>query len=471
MGKGGRMSEGNAVATGRQRRFVRVAAAITATGGLLFGYDTGVISGALLFITKDFAPLSSFLQGVIVSVLLVGAVTGAIAGGPLSDRLGRRPVVLLAAIIFAVGAIAAALAPNVLILVFARFILGLGVGLASLIVPLYIAEIAPPDTRGALVSLNQLMITIGILLSYIVGVAFTPIEGWRYMFAVAVIPALILGIGMFTLPESPRWLVKNGKLDKARSVLLLSRVEADVETEMQQMEEIERIERQQAQVSYKELLAPWIRPALIVGVGLAIFQQITGINTVIYYAPTILEKVGFSAGGAIAATALGVGAVNVGFTILAVYIVDRVGRRPLLLIGLIGMIVSLGLLGVVFSLGATSGAAGLLATICLALYIASFAISLGPIFWLMISEIYPLNMRGSAMSIAALCNWGSNFIVALIFPVLLATFGGAGSFWLFAVLGIVAWIFVYFMVPETKGRTLEEIEADLRGTGVTASRA
>ena len=465
------MSEGNAVATGRQRRFVRVAAAITATGGLLFGYDTGVISGALLFITKDFAPLSSFLQGVIVSVLLVGAVTGAIAGGPLSDRLGRRPVVLLAAIIFAVGAIAAALAPNVLILIFARFILGLGVGLASLIVPLYIAEIAPPDTRGALVSLNQLMITIGILVSYIVGVAFTPIEGWRYMFAVAVIPALILGIGMFTLPESPRWLVKNGKLDKARSVLLLSRVEADVETEMQQMEEIERIERQQAQVGYKELLAPWIRPALIVGVGLAIFQQITGINTVIYYAPTILEKVGFSAGGAIAATALGVGAVNVGFTILAVYIVDRVGRRPLLLIGLIGMIVSLGLLGVVFSLGATSGAAGLLATICLALYIASFAISLGPIFWLMISEIYPLNMRGSAMSIAALCNWGSNFIVALIFPVLLATFGGAGSFWLFAALGIVAWIFVYFMVPETKGRTLEEIEADLRGTGVTASRA
>jgi sugar porter (SP) family MFS transporter len=471
MGKGGRMSEGNAVATGRQRRFVRVAAAITATGGLLFGYDTGVISGALLFITEDFAPLSNFLQGVIVSVLLVGAVTGALTSGPLSDRFGRRPVVLLAAIIFAAGAIAAALAPNVGFLIFARFILGLGVGLASLVVPLYIAEIAPPATRGALVSLNQLMITIGILVSYLVGVAFTPIEGWRYMFAVAVVPALILGIGMFTLPESPRWLVKNGKLDKARSVLLLSRVEAGVETEMQQMEEIERIERQQAQVGYKELLAPWIRPALIVGVGLAIFQQITGINTIIYYAPTILEKVGFSAGGAIAATALGVGVVNVGFTILAVWIVDRVGRRPLLLIGLIGMTVSLGLLGVVFSLGSTSGAAGLLATVCLGLYIASFAISLGPIFWLMISEIYPLNMRGSAMSIAALCNWGSNFIVALTFPVLLATFGGAGSFWLFAVIGIVAWIFVYFMVPETKGRTLEEIEADLRGTGVTESRA
>ena len=463
-------ANGSEVATGSQRRFVRVAAAITATGGLLFGYDTGVISGALLFIREDF-PLSDFMQGVIVSFLLVGAVTGALAGGPLSDRFGRRPIVLLAAIIFAIGAIAAALTPSVGLLIVARFILGLGVGLASLIVPLYIAEIAPPDSRGALVSLNQLMITIGILLSYIVGVAFTPIEGWRWMFAVAVIPALILGIGMFFLPESPRWLVKNGKLAKARAVLIRSRVEAEVETEMQQMEELERLERQQAQVGYKELLAPWIRPALIIGIGLAVFQQITGINTVIYYAPTILEIVGFSAGGAIAATALGVGVVNVGFTVLSLFLLDRAGRRLLLLIGLVGMTVSLALLGVVFSLESTSGAAGLLATICLALYIASFAISLGPVFWLMISEIYPLNIRGSAMSVAALCNWGSNFLVALTFPVLLATLGGAGAFWLFAVLGIAAWLFVWFLVPETKGRTLEEIEADMRGTTVAASRA
>ncbi len=464
------MSAGNAVATGSQRRFVRVAATITATGGLLFGYDTGVISGALLFIRGDFT-LSTFMEGVVVSFLLVGAVTGALTGGPLSDRFGRRPITLLAALIFAVGAIAAALAPTVGILVLARFILGLGVGLASLIVPLYIAEIAPPDTRGGLVSLNQLMITIGILLSYIVGVLFTPIEGWRWMFGVAVIPAVILGIGMFFLPESPRWLVKNGKLDKARLVLARSRVESEVETEMQQMQELERLEREQPQTGYKELLAPWIRPALIIGIGLAVFQQITGINTVIYYAPTILEIVGFSAAGAIAATALGVGVVNVGFTILAVRIIDRVGRRPLLIIGLIGMTISLALLGLVFSLESTSAAAGLLATICLALYIASFAISLGPIFWLMISEIYPLSIRGSAMSVAAICNWGSNFIVALTFPVLLAALGGAGAFWLFAAIGVVAWLFVFFMVPETKGRSLEEIEADLRGAVVPASRA
>jgi sugar porter (SP) family MFS transporter len=240
---------------------------------------------------------------------------------------------------------------------------------------------------------------------------------------------------------------------------------------MQQMEELERLERQQAQVGYKELLEPWIRPALIIGIGLAVFQQITGINTVIYYAPTILEIVGFSAGGAIAATALGVGVVNVAFTVLSLFLLDRAGRRLLLLIGLVGMTVSLALLGLVFSLESTSGVAGLLATICLALYIASFAISLGPVFWLMISEIYPLNIRGSAMSIAALCNWGSNFLVALTFPVLLATLGGAGAFWLFAVLGIAAWLFVWFLVPETKGRTLEEIEADMRGTTVAASRA
>ncbi len=290
------------------------------------------------------------------------------------------------------------------------------------------------------------------------------------MFGVALVPALILGIGMFMLPESPRWLFEHGQMDKARAVLGRSRSPEEVDLELREMEEIKSLEQEQARVSYKELLAPYVRPALVIGIGLAIFQQITGINTVIYYAPTILQGVGFTEGGAIAATALGVGVVNVGFTILAVRIIDRAGRRPLLIIGLIGMVVSLILLGVVFSLDSTSGAAGLLATICLGLYIASFAISLGPVFWLMISEIYPLRIRGTAMSVASIANWGSNFLVALTFPILLATLGGAGSFWLFAVLGIVAWIFVYFRVPETKGRSLEEIEASFRGATVASSR-
>src|ERR671917_1147329 len=359
------MSLGNTdVGVAGRRKFVNMAAAITATGGLLFGYDTGVISGALLFIREDFAPLSAFLEGIIVSTLLVGAVVGAISGGPFSDRFGRRPAVLLAAIIFGLGALAVAFAPSVAFIVVGRFLLGLGVGLASMIVPLYIAEIAPADRRGALVSLNQLMITIGILVSYIVGVIFTPIEGWRYMFGVALIPALILGIGMFMLPESPRWLFEHGQVAKARTVLSRSRSPEEVDQEFREMEEIKELEEEHARVSYKELLAPYVRPALIIGIGLAIFQQITGINTVIYYAPTILQNVGFSEGGAIAATAVGVGLVNVGFTILAVRIIDRAGRRPLLIIGLIGMIISLALLGVVFSLDATSGAAGVLAAGC-----------------------------------------------------------------------------------------------------------
>ena len=346
-------------------------------------------------------------------------MVGALSGGPLSDRIGRRPTALLAAIIFGLGALAVAFAPSVAFIILGRFLLGLGVGLASMIVPLYIAEIAPADRRGALVSLNQLMITIGILLSYIVGVIFTPIEGWRYMFGVALIPALILGIGMFSLPESPRWLFEHGRLDKARSVLGRSRSPEEVDQELQEMAGDKEPGRQQERVSYAELLAPFVRPALIIGIGLAIFQQITGINTVIYYAPTILQGVGFSEGGAIAATALGVGVVNVGFTILAVRIIDRAGRRPLLLIGLIGMIISLALLGVVFASGGTGGCErrqGVLATVCLALYIASFAISLGPVFWLMISEIYPLRIRGTAMSVASIANWGSNFLVALIVP-------------------------------------------------------
>jgi sugar porter (SP) family MFS transporter len=464
------MSAGSAGA-GERRRFVNIAAAITATGGLLFGYDTGVISGALLFIRKDFAPLSPFVEGIIVSFLLVGAVVGALSGGPLSDRFGRRPTALLAAVIFGIGAMAVAFAPSVAFIILGRFLLGLGVGLASMVVPLYIAEIAPADRRGALVSLNQLMITIGILVSYIVGVIFTPIEGWRYMFAVALLPALVLGVGMLLLPESPRWLFNKGQIEKARTVLTRSRSPEEVELEFQEMAEIKRVEEEQEQqVGYAELLSPYVRPALIIGIGLAIFQQITGINTVIYYAPTILQNVGFSEGGAIAATAVGVGLVNVGFTILAVFIIDRAGRRPLLIVGLIGMTISLALLGLVFATGGAGGAAGLLATVCLALYIASFAISLGPVFWLMISEIYPLNIRGKAMSVASLANWGSNWLVALTFPVLLATLGGAGSFWLFAALGIVAWFFVYLRVPETKGKTLEEIEAEFRGVRVAPSR-
>ena len=455
------MAGTSSATSGSGNGFVYLIAGVCALGGLLFGYDIGVISGALLFIEEDLA-LSTFLQSVVVSVLLVGAVVGALAGGPLSDRYGRRRIVMLAAIIFVVGAIGAGLSPGVGALIAFRFVLGLGVGLASLIVPLYIAEISPADVRGGLVSLNQLMITIGILAAYLVNYALAEAEAWRWMLALAAVPAVILGVGMFFLPETPRWLVSQDLTDRARAVLTRTRGAARVEDELA---DIERVENQEEE-GVGELRAPWVRPALIVGIGLAIFQQITGINTIIYYAPTILKETGFGASASILAT-VGVGVVNVLLTVVAIWLVDRVGRRPLLLFGLIGMIISLVLLGLAFLLPALSGVVGVLSTVCLMLFVASFAVSLGPVFWLMISEIYPLKVRGSAMSVATIANWASNFVVALTFLSLVEALGQTATFWLYALVSIGAWFFVYFLVPETKGRTLEKIEEDLRQNVVT----
>ena len=451
---------GTASASGSGNGFVYLIAGVCALGGLLFGYDIGVISGALLFIREDLA-LSPFLQSVVVSGLLVGAVVGALVGGPLSDRYGRRKTVMLAALIFVIGAIGAGLSPSVGALIAFRFVLGLGVGLASLIVPLYISEVSPANVRGGLVSLNQLMITIGILAAYLVNFALAEAEAWRWMLGLAAVPAVILGVGMFFLPETPRWLVSKNLTDRARSVLRRTRGEERVDAELA---DIERVESQEEE-GLGELRAPWVRPALIVGIGLAIFQQITGINTIIYYAPTILEETGFGASASILAT-VGVGVVNVLLTVVAIWLVDRVGRRPLLLFGLIGMIVSLVLLGLAFILPALSGVVGIMATVCLMLYVASFAVSLGPVFWLLISEIYPLKVRGSAMSVATIANWASNFVVALTFLSLVQLLGQAATFWLYALVSIGAWIFVYFLVPETKGRTLEKIEDDLRNNVV-----
>lgn len=443
---------------GGEHRYVVFVAAVAALGGLLFGYDTGVIGGALLFVTDDFA-LSPFLQGVVVSFLLVGAVVGALVGGPLSDRIGRRRLMLAAAVVFVLGAVAAALAPNAAVLVLARFVLGLGVGVGSLVVPLYISEMAPAEVRGALVTLNNLMITVGITLSFLAGYALAPVEGWRWMFALATLPALILGMGMLLLPESPRWLFKRGRIGEARAVLSRTRHEAAVEAEIREIQEIERLSSERA--GFGELLAPYVRPALVVGVGLAVFQQVTGINTVIYYAPTILESTGLGAASSILAT-FGVGLMLVAMSIVAIVLLDRVGRRPLLLWGLVGMAVSLALLGAAFALPGLSGLVSIAATVCLALFVGSFAVSLGPVFWLMISEIYPLRIRGTAASVATMANWGSNFAVSLTFPLLLATLGATTSFWFYGVICVLAWVFSYFLVPETKGRSLEEIEADLR---------
>jgi len=424
---------------------------------MLFGYDTGVISGAVLFIRQDFA-LSDFTVGLVVSAVLIGAVIGAAIGGDVSDHFGRRKVIIAAAVIFALGAVGTATVPDVTLLILGRIAVGIAIGIASEVTPLYISEMSPSRMRGSLVSLNQLAITIGIVISYLVDFGLSAFQGWRYMLGLAAIPAIILGIGMLPLPDTPRWLISHNESDNARNVLKRIRGREDVEGEVKEIQD--SLKKQRG--GRAELFNPLVKPALMIGVSLAIFQQVTGINTVIYYAPTIFQFAGItSASSAILAT-VGVGVVNVIMTIVAIALLDRVGRRPLLLIGLAGMVFSLSLLGAVFFLPNLLASLGDLAVVGLMFYVASFAIGLGPVFWLLISEIYPLKVRGLAMSIASEANWGSNLIIALTFLTLVQILGQSGTFWLYALVGVGAWVFAFLLVPETKGKTLEEIEEHWR---------
>jgi MFS transporter, SP family, galactose:H+ symporter len=297
--------------------------------------------------------------------------------------------------------------------------------------------------------------------AYLVDYAFAASEQWRWMLGLAVIPGAMLGLGMLYMPETPRWLAKTGKMDTARKVLKRIRGTENVDGEMKEIETT--LAASSSHASWFDLLKPGVRAALIIGIGLAFFQQVTGINTVIYYAPNIIHSAGISSvSGAILATA-GIGLVNVLATIVAMWLIDRVGRRPLLLVGIAGMVVCLGVLGLVFRLPAHSDSLAWLAVITLMAYVAFFAISLGPIFWLLISEIYPLEIRGLAEGTAAGSNWAANFLVSLTFLLLVQAFGPSLTFWLYAVMGIAAWFFSYYLVPETKGRSLEEIEQSLRG--------
>jgi MFS transporter, SP family, galactose:H+ symporter len=437
------------------RTFVYMAAVIAALGGLLFGYDTGVISGAELFFSKDFT-LSTLALELIVSVVLAGAAVGALLGGRLADIFGRRRLLIVTAIIFIAGAILCAGATSPTMLIVGRVIVGLGIGLASGTVPVYISEVSPAEARGWQVSLFQLAITLGILAAYVVDYAFAKTQGWRWMFGLAVVPAAIFGLGMLFLPESPRWLISRGERKTAAEMLARIRGTKDIGQEMKEIEATLAQDTEHGSLS--ELFAPAFRPALIVGIGLAVFQQVTGINTVIYYAPTILQSAGISsASGAILATA-GVGLVNVLMTIFSMWLIDHVGRRPLLLTGTAGMVVTLGMLALTFHISAQSGVVAWLAVISMMTYVAFFAIGLGPIFWLLISEIYPLKIRSSSEGFCAAFNWGSNLVVAFTFLTLVKGIGPSRTFGLYGLFAAAAWIFSYTHIPETKGRTLEEIE-------------
>ena len=445
-------------------RFYLVAA-VASLGGLLFGFDTGVISGALLYIKRDYA-LSAWMQGVVTTAVLIGAVGGAACGGILTDRFGRKPIIIVMAALFALGSLLSAAATGVVMLFVARLILGVAIGTASMLTPLYLSEMAPKEKRGAVVSLNQLCITLGILISYLVDFGFEHVAGtWRWMLGVGAVPGLLLGVGMLFLPESPRWLASKGRFDQAADVLRMIRDRQDVDEELSGLRR--DVVSEKGDVSLSALFAaPKARLPLIVGIGLAVFQQVTGINTIIYYAPSIFQQAGMTSP---LLPTIGIGVVNVLATVVALLLLDQAGRRKLLLVGLGIMLVCLIAITVALSTG--SADAGAITAVALAAYVGGFAIGLGPIFWLLIAEIFPLAYRGRGMSVASMANWGSNLVVALFFPNLIVLLTLGGAFALFAALSVAAFAFAWRVVPETSGRSLEDIEGDMAGRLSVAERS
>jgi sugar porter (SP) family MFS transporter len=442
-----------------RNRFVLRLAIVAAIGGFLFGYDTGVISGALLFI-KDDLHADQFEQQAFVGALLIGAVLGAIVSGFSADALSRRWTKVISGCIYVLGALGSAFSQNATELIIARLVLGVAVGTASFVSPMYISELAPKRIRGGVTSFNQLMVVLGILAAYVVNWALKGVaDEWRWMLGLGAIPGVALAIGMLFQPYSPRWLVEHGREDEALAVLKRARA-SDEEAE-DELGEIREAADQEGGV--RDLWGAQVRPMVAVGLTLAVAQQFIGVNTVIYYSPTILKFTGLGNGSAIT-QALSIGLANVVFTILAVLVLDRVGRRPLLIIGTSGCIVSLGALGAFFASGWLQHHLAWLALVALIVYIASFAIGLGPVFWLMISEIFPLRVRAPAMSASTVGNWSANFLVSSFFLTLTTVITRQGTFWLYAGFGMLALIFFAAKLPETKDRTLEEIEREVGGS-------
>ncbi len=435
-----------------------IVAIVASLGGLLSGYDTGVISGALLFINETWI-LPDTLQGFLVSSVLIGAVIGAATNGILADIFGRKKIIMATAVIFILGSILCAFAPNVYVLIISRIFVGFAVGIVNFVVPLYLSEISPKNLRGTLVSLYQWAITAGILFSYFINAVFAQaVYNWRWMLFAGVLPGLILFIGMCFMSDTPRWLVSKNREDEAKKVF--NKIEPDIDTN----KEIEDIKNTlESGNDNKFRFKKWMIMPFVVGIGIMFAQICTGINTIIYYAPTIFKTAGFDSNLTAIYATTGIGVVNFVMTIVAVFFTDRLGRKPLLYFGLTGVMLSLFALGTSFAFaGALGSSLKWVAVGSLVTYIICFAMSLGPIGWILVSEVFPLKIRGIAMSICTVSNFAFNFFVVGSFPVLLHRIGGAWTFWLFGIVSILCIIFVYFFVPETKGISLEQIESNWR---------
>jgi SP family arabinose:H+ symporter-like MFS transporter len=450
-------------------RFLILVCFVPSLGGFLFGFDTAVISGTVDMVERLF-DLSKLQVGWFTSSALVGCILGALVAGALGDKYGRKPIMLVSAALFFLSAFGSMVPPSFTLLIPARMIGGIGVGMASVLAPMYISELAPPRLRGRLVALYQLSIVLGILLAYFsnwllqnhAGDGLTTQQHstfyswifkeqvWRAMFGMEMVPAALFFLLLLLVPESPRWLLKANEGKKAFSILCRINGKDIAHKETEEIETA--LEREED--SFRELFKPGLRTALMVGIGLSVFGQLTGINVIIYYGPTILRDAGIAFDSALQYQ-VSIGLINLIFTIIALLVIDRLGRRPLLIGGMSAVVVMLTIAGILFSM---ENPPGMLIVIVLAADVACLALSICAVIWVLTPEIYPNRIRGRAMSIATLSNWGTNTLSAYLFPWYVGTFGMHSGFFTFAGICFVAVLFFYRFVPETKGKSLEEIE-------------
>ena len=429
--------------------YLYICALIASFGGLLSGYDTGVISGALLYVNQSFE-INSYMLGLLVSSVSIGAVFGAFVNGFFVDKIGRRKTLLLTAFLFFIASVFCFLSQNITELIISRMIIGLAVGIVSFCGPLYLSEISPKEKRGQIVSLHQLAITFGILFSYLTNYLCANLESnWRVMFLIGVVPAFILFFGLLFQKDTPRWYVIKKRYDDAKKILELVGCSENTEQEIQNISAT--LNKEEKIKFNKKLIMPFV-----IGLGIMIIQMTTGINAIIYYAPTIFKMIGFSSNQDALFITIFIGLINFLMTFVAIILVDKIGRKPLLYIGLSGMLISLVVLSGVFVLDYVF--IKYLAVVFCAVYIVSFSMSLGPVAFLLVSEVFPLKYRGSAMSITIVTNFICNFLVTGLFPIALDKIGGFYTFMIFAFICVLSLLFVKFIVFETKGLSLEDIE-------------
>ena len=423
---------------------------ISALGGYLFGFDFAVISGALPFLRTTFQ-LSTWWEGFLTGSLALGCIAGCLIAGHVADRYGRKPGLMTAAVVFGISSIGMALSGSLTFFISMRFIAGIGVGMASMLSPMYIAEISPASMRGRNVAINQLTIVLGILITNLVNykLADKGADAWRWMFGLGSVPSLLFLVGVIWLPESPRWLYKAHKEEKAEDIL---RRIGGKEFAISTITDISKSDVKDIKQSYSAVFEKAVRPAVFVGITLAVFQQFCGINVVFNYTSTIFESVGANLDRQLFET-VAIGVVNLVFTLVAMWQVDKLGRRPLILFGSLALSILYVIMALLLKNGATPG----LVSVCVLLAIASYAMSLAPVTWVLISEIFPNNIRGLSTSIAVISLWVAYFILVFTFPVLAAKIGTYGPFWMYAAICLAGFLFIKFKVKETKGKTLEEI--------------